>query len=104
MAAPGTSFIVRWAALPFWPRLWREAAAHDGSWVLFPVILWALIAGVVVSVRTANIARASAYDFATYYEQNADPLRLEGGRFSLAGDRILQVGDPEGSSVVLIDP
>ncbi len=105
MATPGSpSFFVRWAALPFWPRLWRESAEHDGGWTLLPLGLWALIAGVVFGIRVADAAHVGVYNFATYYEANADPLVLDGGHFSLTGERILRIENPDGSAAILFDP
>src|SRR5215813_15229977 len=101
---PAPSFLMRVLALPFWPRLWRESPEQGAGALLVPLVLWALAAGVVSGVRIANVARERVYELARDYEANADPLLLDQGRFSLTGERILQLQSEDGSSLFLIDP
>jgi len=98
------SFLLRLLALPFSPRLWRESPEHGAGALLVPLVVWALAAGVVSGVRIANVARERVYELARDYEANADPLLLDQGRFSLTGERILQLESTDGSSLFLIDP
>src|SRR5262245_39319638 len=100
---PAPSFLVRLLALPFWPKLWREAPESGAGAIFVLLALWSLAAAAVFGVHVANGARNALQEAASYYEANADPLQLEGGRFSLAGDRILRFEDPNQSFMVLID-
>jgi hypothetical protein len=101
-SAPG--FLVRLVALPFWPRLWRDSPEHGSGALILPLVLWALAVAVFGAFRVASATREGVYGFASYFERNADPLLLDQGRFSLTGDRILNLEGKAGGATLLIDP
>lgn len=96
------SFLERLVQLPFRPALWRASAHFPTASVVLPLLVLVLAADTIIGFLRAGDARDAVYEAAQEYDETADPLVFEGGRFRLDGDRIFfRVFD---DTTVLVDP
>jgi hypothetical protein len=102
VVVPRPGFFVRLGALPFWPKLWRESPEYGLGAIVWPLLLWVLVASTIFGLRAAGATRSALMTAADYYEREADPLLLEDGTFRVQGDRLLRYTD--GGMTILIDP
>ncbi len=95
-------FLARLIQLPFRPGLWRQSAEYGLGSIVLPLMLLVLIVDTGFGIRAAARAREAVYAAAAFYEENADPLILEKGRFRIDGERVLFTTHEE--ITILIDP
>ena len=99
---PQLGFWARLLRLPFSPALWSRSADREFLDVALPLLLLALIANLLLGWEMVPRLTAQAYEAASYYEANADPLVYEDGRLYLDGERILH--QVEDDTTILVDP
>ena len=99
---PSPGFAARVLQLPFLPSLWRSCAGLGLADVLLPLLVIVFGANVCLSFVMIPRVKDGAYEAATYYDANADPLLYEEGRLRLDGLRIFHYTDAD--TTILIDP
>ncbi len=100
--APLPGFWERLVRLPFSPSLWQRSADAGFPEVLLPLLVLAFAANLALGWMMVPRLKEGVYQAADYYEENADPLVYQDGRFRLDGERILHYDD--GEFTLLVDP